>query len=50
MARDHFSKIMRSPQFQQERYKNTPGGKLEIKIENFFFKIIKKIKIWKKKK
>jgi len=42
MGRDHFSKAMHSPYFQSDYYKETPGGKLETKIENFFKKIFKK--------
>lgn len=33
MGRDHFSKAMFSPYFQQPHYGETPGGKLERKIE-----------------
>jgi hypothetical protein len=37
MPRDHFSKMFFSPYFQTDYYKNeTPGGKMEKKIELFF--------------
>ena len=46
MARNHFAKTFSSPYFQSSFYKNdTPGGKLESKIERFlkrFFKAEKK--------
>lgn len=48
MPRDYFAKWMRSPQFQQERYRQSPGGQFEIKVEKIIAKIIKKIIIWKK--
>ena len=42
MTRDHFSKVMQSPYFQSDHYKNeTEGGKCEKKIENFFKRIMK---------
>jgi hypothetical protein len=42
MPRDHFSKVFSSPYFQTDFYKNeTPGGKMEKKIELFFIKIKK---------
>jgi hypothetical protein len=45
MARDHFSKAFQSPYFQSNFYKNeTPGGKIEAKIENFLKKLFKKEK------
>ena len=40
----HFFKTMMSPYFQSEHYKNSPGGKIEKKVENFIFSIPKKIK------
>lgn len=43
MGRDHFKKVFFSPYFQSNHYKNeTPGGKLEKKIENWFKKFLKK--------
>lgn len=45
MGRDHFSKTFHSPYFQSEYYKKeTPGGKLETKIENFLKRLIAPIK------
>lgn len=49
MGRNHFSKTFSSPYFQSSYYKNeTPGGKCEDKIEKFFKKFFKKVKIEKK--
>lgn len=45
MTRDHFSKMMRSPYFQNESYANN-GGKIEDNIEGFFTKIKIKIKFY----
>jgi hypothetical protein len=42
MSRDHFSKVMHSPYFTTDAYKESPGGRLETKIENFFKKLFKK--------
>lgn len=43
MGRDHFKKVFFSPYFQSDHYKNeSPGGKFEKKIENWFKKILKK--------
>ncbi len=43
MPRDHFKKFFYSQYFQSDNYKNeSPGGKLEKKIENFFKKLFKK--------
>jgi hypothetical protein len=43
MPRNHFQKVMSSPYFQSNFYKNeTVGGKMEKKIENWFKKIFKK--------
>jgi hypothetical protein len=43
MPRDHFKKVFYSPYFQSDHYTNeSPGGKIEKKIENFFKKIFKK--------
>lgn len=42
MARDHFSKAFHSPYFITDAYKESPGGQLEIKIENFFKKIFRR--------
>lgn len=47
MSRNHFKKVMFSPYFQSEHYKDTPGGKIEKKIEIFLNKILKKLKIKK---
>ena len=45
MPRDYFSKTFHSPYFQSDFYKNeTPGGNLEVKIENFLKRIFKKEK------
>ena len=42
MTRDHFSKVMQSPYFQSEYYKNeAQGGKYEKRIEKFLKKIMK---------
>lgn len=32
--RDHFAKVMRSPYFHSENYKNSPGGQFEKEIED----------------
>lgn len=46
MSRDHFSKVMHSPYFQTDHYKNESlGGKLENKIEKFLKKLFKREKI-----
>lgn len=42
MARDHFSKAFHSPYFRTDAYKESPGGKLEIKVENFFKKLFRR--------
>jgi hypothetical protein len=45
MTRDHFSKVMHSPYFQTDHYKNeSPGGTTEAKIENFLKKLFKREK------
>jgi hypothetical protein len=45
MSRDHFSKTMHSPYFRTEHYKKeTPGGQIETRIENFLKKIFKREK------
>ncbi len=45
MPRDHFSKMMKSPYFQTEHYKNEgPAAKIEMKIENFFTRLFSKFK------
>ncbi len=45
MPRDHFKKVFYSPYFQSDHYKNeSPGGKIERKIENLFKIIFKKEK------
>ena len=45
MGRNHFQKVFHSPYFQSQYYKEeTPGGKLETKIENLLKKIIAPIK------
>ena len=50
MSPRHFSKVMHSPYFLSDHYKEeSPGGILETKIENFFKKIFKKEKLEKKK-
>lgn len=43
MTRDHFAKEMQSPNFAQS-YENSPGGKLERKIENLLKKVKKRIR------
>lgn len=48
MSRDHFSKMMKSPYFQTDHYKNESAGPLiEAKIEK---KIISLINIFKFKR
>lgn len=43
MTRDHFSKAFQSPYFQSNFYKNeSPGGKMERKIESILKKIFKR--------
>jgi hypothetical protein len=42
MPRDHFSKVMHSPYFRTEAYKQSGGGKLETQIENFFKKLFRR--------
>jgi len=42
MARDHFSKVMHSPYFRTEAYKQSSGGKFETQIENFFKKLFRR--------
>jgi hypothetical protein len=45
MSPRNFSKMMQSPYFQTDHYRNeTPGGKMEVKIENFLKTIKNKIK------
>jgi len=45
MTRDHFNKVMRSPYFQSDHYVNeSPGGKMEKKIENWFNRFFKRKK------
>lgn len=40
MGRNHFAKTFQSPYFQSDYYKKeTPGGKLETKIENWLKKV-----------
>lgn len=39
MPRNHFAKTMFSPYFQSDHYKETPAGKQEEKIWQFFVKI-----------
>ena len=43
----HFFKVMKSPYFQSEHYKNSEAGKLEVKIENCFKRMLRVFK-WKK--
>lgn len=44
MPRDHFSKMMSSPYFQTEHYRNeTFGGRTEQKINNFYNKLKDKV-------
>lgn len=50
MSRDHFSKIMHSPYFQSEAYRETPGGKAELVIEKKVIQIKEKIMFWKRTK
>ena len=45
MARDHFSKAMRSPRFHTDAYKESPEAKCEKKVEDILSKIWKKIKL-----
>lgn len=45
MTRDHFSKVMQSPYFQSDHYREeSHAGKIEKKIENFLKKIFKREK------
>jgi hypothetical protein len=44
MARDHFSKAMRSPRFHTDAYQESPEAKAEKKVEDFLRKIKKTIK------
>lgn len=44
MTRDHFSKVMHSPYFQSDAYKESEGRKIEDKIENVFKKLFRKEK------
>jgi hypothetical protein len=45
MTRDHFSKVMQSPYFQSDHYReDSHAGKMEGKIENFLKKIFKREK------
>ena len=46
----HFHKTMQSPHFQSEEYKNSSVGQCEIKIENFFKKLMNKIFFLKKRR
>lgn len=50
MTRDHFSKVMQSPYFQSESYKESPSGKIEAKIEKKINDIKVKLMFWKRKK
>jgi hypothetical protein len=44
MARDHFSKAMRSPRFHTDAYKESKEAEIEEKVENFLKRIKEKIK------
>lgn len=44
MARDHFAKVMRSPRFHTDAYKESAEAIIEKRVEIFFVKIKKKIK------
>jgi hypothetical protein len=45
MSRDHFSKVLHSPYFRTDYYKNeTAGGMIETRIENFFKRLFKREK------
>jgi hypothetical protein len=45
MSRDHFSKVLHSPYFRTDYYQNeSPGGKMEKKIEGFLKKLFRKEK------
>ena len=44
MARDHFSKAMRSPRFHTDAYKESKEAEIEEKVENLLRKIKERIK------
>lgn len=44
MARDHFSKAMRSPRFHTDAYKESKEAEVEEKVEKFLIKIKNSIK------
>lgn len=44
MARDHFSKAMRSPRFHTNAYKESKEAEIEEKVEKFLIKIKNRIK------
>jgi hypothetical protein len=51
MTPHEFSKTMKNPYFQSKYYREeTPAGKAETKIENFFIKITHKLFFWRKRK
>lgn len=44
MARDHFSKAMRSPRFHTDAYKESKEAEIEEKVEKFLIKVKNSIK------